>query len=226
MLCGDVAVCLGMVCVLCGIVWTCPSLTMLFGCIRIMLLRYQVVMHLPTITTMSWSTYSSCMTLPETIRAKFVFLNPRSPLQNICYKKQCTFKQMMWLKTHLFSVMATKVLIPHADLCSCFPPCVSLRLAVLVEGFSVSKSLHFCSINMINSLSAGNPLSTCFICHLWRVWQSKHSTTSCDNMMSSNSCSMCNAFSDMKLLQNVFTNCLISPTSSLLIDIKPSICLT
>ena len=137
-----------------------------------------------------------------------------------------SFKQMMWLKTHLFSVMGTKVVIPHADLHCCFPPCFSLRLAMLVEGFSVSKSLHFCSINVINSLSVGNLLYTCFICHLWRVWLSKHSTTSCDNMMSSNSCSMFNAFSDLKLLQNVFINFLISPMSSLLIDFKPSICLT
>jgi len=127
----------------------------------------------------------------------------------------------MWLKTHLFSVMATKDVIPHADLRCCFPPCLSLRWAVLVEGFSVSKSLHFCSINVINSLSVGNPLSTCFICHLRRVWLSKHSTTSYDNMISSDSCSMFNAFSDLKLLQNVFTNCLISPMSSLLIDLKP-----
>jgi hypothetical protein len=204
--------------------WTCPSLTMLFVCIWIMLLRCQGVMHLPTITTVFRSTYSSCMTLPEVIREKLVFLNPRSPLRNICYKKHCTFKQTMWLKTHLFSVMGTKVVIPHADLCRFFPFCVSLSLAMLVEGFSFSKSLRFCFINV--SLSVGDPLSTCFICHFWRVWLSKHSTTSCDNMMSSNSYSMFNAFSDLKLLQNVFTNCLISPMSFLLIEFKPSICLT
>jgi hypothetical protein len=45
-------------------------------------------------------------------------------------------------------------------------------------------------------------------------------------MMSSNSCSIFNAFIDLKLLQNLFTNCLISPMSSLLIDFKPIICLT
>lgn len=144
----------------------------------------------------------------------------KSALKNMVHSnKRCDLK-------HFFSVMTTKVVIPHADLHCCFPPCFSSRLAMLVEGFRVSKSLHFCSINVINSLSVGNPLSTYFICHLWCVWFSKHSTTSCDNMMSSNSCSIFNAFIDLKLLQNLFTNCLISPMSSLLIDFKPIICLT
>jgi len=49
----------------------------------IMLVMYHGIMLLPTFLTVSQSTCSSCMTQPETIRAKLVCLNPGSPLQNM-----------------------------------------------------------------------------------------------------------------------------------------------
>ena len=127
----------------------------------------------------------------------------------------------MWLRTQNTLVLSHghKVLEPRGDLSCCFPACVSLTLAMLVEGFNVSKTWHFYSINMINSLSDGKVSSACFICHSRRVWLPKRSTTNCDSMSSNGS--MFNAFSAFKLLRNVFTNCLISPTSSVLIDFKP-----
>ena len=129
-------------------------------------------------------------------------------------------------QTHLFSLTATKVLESRGDLRCLFPPCVSWTSETLVESFDVSNTRNFCSIDVINSLSDGNSSSACFICHSRHVWLSKRSTTSCDNIMSCNGCYIFNAFSAFQLLQNVLTNCLISSTSSLLTNFKPSTCLT
>lgn len=49
----------------------------------IVLLMYRGMMLLPTFMTVSQSTFSTCMTQPETVIAKLVCLNPGSPLQNI-----------------------------------------------------------------------------------------------------------------------------------------------
>jgi len=176
---------------------------------------------------MSRSTCSSCMTLPETEQNLSLWtrdlLCGLSALKNTVHSnKRCDLEY----QTHLFSLMATKVLESGGDLRCLFPPCVSWTLATLVEGFNASKTRNFCSIDAINSLSDGNSSSACFICHSRHVWLSKRSTTSCDKIMSSNGCYIFNAFSAFQLLQNVFTNCLISSTSSLLIDFKPILRLT
>jgi len=176
------------------------------------------------ITTMSRSTCYSCMTLPKT--GQNLSFWTRDLLCGIDALKN-TVHSNKWCdleyQAHLFSFMATTALEYRGDLRCLFPPCVSWTLATLVEGFNVSKTRNFCSIDAIYSLSVGNSSSACFICHSRHVWLSKRSTTSCNNMMSSNGCYILNAFSAFHLLQNVFTNCLISSTSSLLIDFKPSI---
>ena len=66
---------------------------------------------------------------------------------------------------------------------------------MLTEGFNVSKIKHFFSINVINSLSDGKPLSACIIWHSGRAWLSRRSTSNSDKTMSSKGCSMFNAFS-------------------------------
>lgn len=74
-----------------------------------------------------------------------------------------------------------------------------------------SQNQTFSSMNVIISLSDGKPLSVFFICYSGNVRQSRRSTSSSDNKMSSNGCSLFNAFIAFTLLQNVFTNLLVCP---------------
>ena len=133
----------------------------------------------------------------------------------------------MWLKhsTYLLSIMDTTVLISCRDLHSCFQTCASLKLTGMMERFDVPKTWHFCSMNVINSCEMGTlqlpvsfPVRGVFAPDVLQPF----GTTWC----------FLNAV--LRLITSVNWNCykmclksfIVSAIFSVLIDFKPSNCLT